>query len=185
MNPNIITYIVTLVAGVLFIIFRQDTDIIDTLTLIAALIFIVPGVVNFIMGLRNSKRTERSFITTFGLMLVSAGAVALGVLMLFIPGFFANYVAITLGILLVLCGIYQLVWALKGAGRPKERWFVAVPLLVVAAGVVVMILQADGITPLLWIITGSVLIAYSLNGFVAMKMLSGRKEMTDSTVVVK
>lgn len=185
MNPSIITYIATLVAGVLFIVFRQDTNIIDTLTFIAALIFIVPGVVNFIVGVRNLRRPQRSFFTTFGLMLVSAGAVVLGALMLFIPGFFANYVAVTLGIVLVLCGIYQLVLVLRGAGESRERWFAVVPVLVVAAGVVVMILQADRITPTLWIATGCVLIAYSINGFVAMRMLTGKVRDKNTTVVVR
>lgn len=185
MNPNIITYISTLIAGVLFIIFRRDTDIIDTLTIIIALIFIVPGVVNFVMGVRNSRRNVRHWTTTFGLMLVSAGAVVLGLFLLFIPAFFANYVAFTLGILLVLCGAYQLIGVLRGAGRAKERWFVIVPLLVVASGVVVMILQADGITPAIWITTGSVLIAYSINGFVAMKMLTGRAKKDPTTVVIE
>ncbi len=186
MNPNIITYIVTLVAGVLFIVYRGESRILDTLTVIAAVIFIVPGLINFILGIRNSRK-EKNWTTTFGLMLVSAGAVALGALMLIFPDFFRNYVAFTLGILLVLCGAYQLVWVLKGTGRPKERWFVVVPVLMFAAGIVMMILRADGFTSGLWITTGCVLLAYSLNGFLAMKMLSGRAagKSGSGTVIVK
>lgn len=187
MNPNIITCLVTLAAGILFIVFRQDTQIIDTLTMIAAVIFIVPGIANFISGLRAARRRERGWTTTFGVMLVSVGAIALGVLMLCFPAFFSNYIAIALGALLVLCGAYQIVYVLRGVGdRKAERWLVVVPMLVVAAGIVVMALQSDGIKPALWIGTGCVLILYSINGFVGMKMLTGRKTADgDQPVIVK
>lgn len=184
MNPNIITYTATLVAGILFIIFRQGTNVLEATNRIVALIFILPGIINFIAGLRNNRRSGKGWTTTFGLMLVSAGAVALGVLMLFFPEFFLPYVAFSLGVVLVLCGAYQLIAVLKGSSKAAERWFVAVPLLTMGAGVAVMVLGDKGMDATWWIVVGSALLAYSLNGFIAMMMLKGRRD-DDRTVIVR
>ena len=186
LTSSIITYLCTMIAGILFIIFRDDSSIIGALTVIIAIIFLVPGVVNFITALRGSRKNQQSTGTSIGMMLVSAGAVALGILMLVFPPFFANYVAFTLGILLALCGIYQTVWVLRSSTSPKHRWFVVGAILVVIAGIVAMILQADKFTPGLWLFTGIVLIIYSLNGFIALKALPARRREFDSnTVVIK
>lgn len=171
MKTNLITFLCTLIAGVLFIVFRTDNQIIDVLTIIIAFIFIIPGIGNFIGGLRALKRNQQKAIANVGLMLISIGAIVLGVLMIAIPDIFANYVALTLGALLALSGIFQLMWLLRSYAVAKSRWFLIGPVLVLIAGVVVMILQADRLTPDLWLTTGIVLIAYSLNGLIAMKLL--------------
>lgn len=185
MNINIITYIATVVAGVYFIVCRES-EVLRTANWIAALIFIIPGIINFVAGLRNSRRNVKGWTATFGLMLVSAGAVALGVLMLAFPSFFLLYVAITLGVVLVLCGVFQLVAVLRGGAKAAgRRWFFVMPLLAMASGVVLMVLQDKGMTPAWWTVTGSVLIAYGINGFVAMSMLKGGSKDGDGTVIVR
>lgn len=184
MNPNIITYLCTLAAGILFIIFRQDTNIIDTLTLIAALIFLIPGVINFVQALKSTRRRESAMGTAIGLMLVSAGAIALGILMIIIPDTFKDYVVIVLGILIMLCGIYQFVHVYRRLAGPKTRWFLVGSVLVFIAGFVVAILKTSGLNANIWLAIGIILIAYSVNGFIALKVLPEKTKDSDGQTIV-
>ena len=185
MNFNIITYIATVVAGVFFIVCRQGSDVLTVTNRIAALIFIISGIINFVTGLRNNRRDVKGWTATFGLMLVSTGAVALGVLMLAFPALFLPYVAITLGVVLVLCGVFQLVAVLRGGAKDVRRWFVVLPLLAMASGVVLMVLQDKDMTAAWWAVTGCVLIACGINGLVAMSVLKGDEKNGDGTVIVR
>ena len=180
---HLLTYICALITGILFIVFHNDSNIITGLTIIAALMFLVPGAINLLTSIFNSRKKNSDTGLSIGLLLVSAGAIGLGILMLAMPPFFADYVAFTLGVLLVICAIYQFVWVLKGSATTSQKWFAAVSVLVAAAGVVLMIVKSDGFTASLWLATGIVLIAYALNGFIAVKVLSSNKK--DDTVVFK
>jgi uncharacterized membrane protein HdeD (DUF308 family) len=88
--------------------------------------------------------------------------------MLFMPETFQNYVAFTFGALLIVCAVMQVLLLVGDVARYKSQyWFMLVPVLMVVAGVVLMILQAEGVTSTQLLLTGVVLIAYSLNGFTA------------------
>lgn len=187
MNPSVIVYAVAAIVGVLFIMFRQDTLILDGLTIIAAVMFIVPGIVNFVTAVRSIKSRELHLAAASGLLVVSAGAVVLGVLMICFPEFFAVYMAVATGILLICCSIFQFVDFVKRIGTLKQvRWFAVVPALVALSGIAVICFYSGGPKPWAWACAGALLIAYGINGFIGMKMLRADKEDDrDLTPIIK
>lgn len=187
MNLNIITYVATLVAGILFVIFRQGTNLLNATNIIVALTFIVPGIINFVTALRSRRNYSASTITTLGLILVSAAAIVLGGMMIFMPEIFLPYIAGLIGVVLILCGIYQLNGVIRLSPKSKERWFMLTPALIMVCGIIVIALGDKGMNELCWIITGVILMAYSINGFIAMQILSSVKikNNTDNNILIQ
>ena len=64
---------------------------------------------------------------------------------------------------MLLCGIVQIIMLARG-GRQTIAWFYVTPLLTLIGGVVIIIIGPGGVTKIINIVTGIILLCYSLNG---------------------
>lgn len=164
---NILTYLCTLVVGILFMILTGKIDLMTLLTRLVGLVFLIPGLLSIISTVGSIRRNEVTRLSGACMSVVAVGAVALGVLMNVFPDFFSRYVAILLGVMLILLGAYQFVLFLRRYNKGTCQWLLTlVPALVVAAGIAIFVVGDKGMTALLWHITGAVLLAFSLNGLI-------------------
>lgn len=167
-NRNYIwTYLFTLIIGVLLLVFTGRTNLFDIIVMIIGALFVIPSVILLFLGFAGKKEPDGTRMSRPWYVAVTAiGGLILGVLLLAMPGFFTKYLLYTLAVILILEGIAQII-NLTGMGNDvggtPAGWFV-MPWLTVAAGVTVIIIGPERIADAITIITGIVMILYSVNG---------------------
>lgn len=172
-----IVYLAALIIGAVLLIFNHQAventqPTLHPVMIAAGVIFVIPGLYLLIASLiphkdANGVVVSRPWISTV------MGIIALiwGVLILCMPGGLLGYLNITLGVSMVIAGLAQITWIIKGRkvnGAPI--WLYIVPLLTIAAGVWVMILKKDYQDPGREVIQGCIisgitLIVWAINGF--------------------
>ncbi len=175
-----LVYLAAAVAGVLLLIFNQQSvedakPILHPLIIGAGIVFVVPGIYQLIASMRP-KRNAAGIIVSRPWFSTAMGIASLiwGILMLCMPGGFLGNLNITLGVSLIIAGLAQIVWIVKGRrtnGAPI--WLYIIPLLVIAVGVIVLMLKRDFQNPghdqlVGCIISGITLVVWAVNGFLSL-----------------
>lgn len=172
-----IVYLAALIIGSVLLIFNHQAvedaqPVLHPIVIAAGIIFVIPGLFLLIASLiphkdSNGVVVSRPWISTvMGIL-----TLIWGVLILCMPNGFLGHFNITLGVSLILAGLAQIIWIIKGRkvnGAPI--WLYIVPLLTIAAGVWILILKADYQNPGKEVIQGCViagitLIVWAINGF--------------------
>lgn len=193
-KPYLLTYLSTLIAGILLLVFTGQTDIFRWIVIIIGILLAVPSlwlIISSSMGRRGiakpkaadigqdveqdveqaASRGRSIFVTICGIC-----GLVFGVILLCMSNFFAHYIVYTLGVLLIICGLAQIVYmAAISALMGINRWFYLMPWLTLIAGVVVIFLGPNGVGSIITWLAGVLLVAYSFNGFVQMAV-SGRQK---------
>lgn len=193
-KPYLLTYLSTLIAGILLLVFTGQTDIFRWIVIIIGILLAVPSlwlIISSSIGRRGSAKPKGAdieqdveqdveqaasrgrsiFVTICGIC-----GLVFGVILLCMSNFFAHYIVYTLGVLLIICGLAQIVYmAAISALMGINRWFYLMPWLTLIAGVVVIFLGPDGVGSIITWLAGVLLVAYSFNGFVQMA-ISGRQK---------
>lgn len=169
-KPYVTTYIVGLVIGALLCIFYNRTNIFTLMVIIIGAIIILPSVIGIGKGFAGKKESDgsRKNLPWYTAVACIIGLVV-GILLISFASFFAGYIVYTLGILLVIAGIVQimcLVAESHDVGGLKVGWY-GMPWLTVAAGVVIVCLGPEKIANFVTILTGIVLVLYGLNGLLS------------------
>ncbi len=166
----ILSYIFTLIIGVLLIVYFNKTNIFEIIVVVIGVCFIIPSLTGIFMGFSGKKqadgtRTPRPWYVGTSAI---AGLVA-GVLLVAMPDFFVKYLVYTFAVIMIFAGIIQILF-LSAEGRDingmPNGWYI-VPWLTVAAGVVILLLGPDRILSALTLVTGIVLTIYSINGLLS------------------
>lgn len=172
-----IVYLAALIIGSVLLIFNHQAvenaqPTLHPVIIAAGIIFVIPGLYLLIASLIPHKDSNGVIISRPWISTVM-GIIALvwGVLILCMPGGFLGYFNITLGVSLILAGLAQITWIVKGRkvnGAPV--WLYLIPLLTIAAGVWVLLLKKDYQDPGREIINGCIiagitLIIWAINGF--------------------
>ena len=131
MNYSIIRCICALVIGVLLVTWPEAAILYLVITI--GVLFLVPGLFSLLGYLTRGKKTGNSF------PIMGLGSMLFGLWLMIMPAFFVGILMYVLGAVLVLAGISQI--ANLSAAR---SWtvvpgaFFVVPVLVLAAGIVVL-----------------------------------------------
>ncbi len=167
-NRNYIwTYLFTLIIGVLLLVFTGRTNLFNIIVMVIGALFVIPSVIMLFLGFAGKKEPDGTRQSRPWYVAVTAiGGLILGVLLLVMPGFFTKHLLYTLAVILILEGIAQII-NLTGMGSDvggtPAGWFI-MPWLTVAAGVTVIIIGPERIADAITIITGIVMVLYSVNG---------------------
>ncbi len=167
-NRNyLLTYIFTLIIGVLLLVFTGRTNLFEIIVVIIGILFIIPSLVLLFMGFQGRKGPDGQRVSRpWYLGVSSVGGLIFGILLVVMPGFFANYLIYTMSILLILVGVAQLInltSASTDVGGMSGLWFI-MPWLTIAGGVTMIIIGPEKIADAVTIITGVLLVLYSING---------------------
>lgn len=168
-NKNYIyTYLFTLIGGVLLIILHSRKQIFEAMCIIIGVAFLVVGILSILSAVFiSSKARQAGAKRSPALIIVSGASFILGLLMVIVPTFFVNYLVYTMGILMFLCGIIQLMNFMPGLGSLGfSYYFLIMPALSILTGILVFVIGADKILNSLALVTGIVLTLYSINGFI-------------------
>lgn len=180
-SPGILTYLFALVIGVLLLCFTGKTNLFESIVIIIGILFMIPSVwlivTSFITrrdpdGQRINKPWYVGTAGCFGLIF--------GILLVCMPGFFSAYIIYTLGVVMILCGLAQIVFFSQvSSAVGSSRWFYLMPWITFVAGIVVLLFGPRLVENVATIVTGCVLIVYAVNGFVGMGSQSRRGRLLD------
>lgn len=164
----IYTYLFTLIGGVLLLILHGRDKIFEGMCIILGVGFLVLGILSLLSAVFISDKARAAGAKRSpALIIVSGASFILGLLMVLVPAFFVSYLVYAMGVLLVLCGVIQLCNFMPNMrGLGFSGYFLVAPVLSLFAGILIFVIGAEKILNSLAILTGVVLVIYSLNGFV-------------------
>lgn len=164
---NIWLNLFALAAGILLLVFANETALFTSIVSIIGILFIVPCAIAFIITVLPPKNPDGSRTVNWFTVFACSLGLAFGICLVAIPGFFASAIIYTLGGILIiagLAGIGFLINTRDGAG--KSIFLYLIPCLVTITGIVVIILGRPRLLDqAAAIITGVALIIFSVNGF--------------------
>lgn len=164
---NWITALIVMLAGILLIVWHSRIDILNWIIIAVGFTLIVPGIYSFISALVRKGEKEKGQIdysASSSTLIASVGAMALGVWMLVNPAFFVGLLAYIFGAILILYGIFHIVF-IGFWSRPLVLpwWMYIIPVLMIGAGVVILCTSVRTMNSVVVLITGISLVASSVN----------------------
>ena len=162
----LLTYLFTLLGGVLLVCLKGRGELFSGISIVLGVVFLLIGVLTMVGNLSLSKTArEAGMKTSPAVILVSVASMVLGLIMVLEPGVFVKYVIYLIGLLLILCGVVQLFNFLPSMRRLGFSWyFLPMPIVSIGVGITVMVLGPE-VANILALLTGIVMIVYSINGF--------------------
>lgn len=162
------TYILTLIGGIALIVLHGSVNLFEAIVIIIGILFLVPGLITLIKVLFPSKTAKATGSNPGGAAAVLASAASIfGILLIVQPHLFTNFLVYAFGILLILCGIGQLMNFGPSMKELSFPWyFMATPILCIGIGAVIIVLGAENIMSVLSLVTGIVLTVYGINGLI-------------------
>lgn len=174
--------VVIAVIGVLLIVWHKETDLYSWLIRALGIILAVPAtyvLLSSLSALRHNRLRASAQITdehtttdlkfnsravAWSLIIVSVATIVLGFWMLINPLFFVGLVSYLFAIVVIIFGILQLV-DVAYLARPVVLpvYFYIMPALLIIAGVVIIFTNVRTIEDVATLITGIMLVLYSLN----------------------
>lgn len=166
-NSSILLNLFAFAAGILLLIFANETALFTSIVIIIGILFIIPSAIAFILSLLPQKNPDGKRPVNWFTVFATALGVAFGICMVAVPSFFASAIIYTFGGILIiagLMGIAYLINARDGVGSTIMLYLI--PSLVTITGITVIILGRPRLLDqAAAIITGIALILYSINGF--------------------
>jgi len=164
-RSNIVTNILILIVGVVFIFMQSRQDVLHAIVLILGILFIAASVLNLIMLYVGKTHADSSSGRISG-VLASGAAIALGIWMTVNPDDIINVIVYAFAVLLILGGLYHL-YMLAYGYRPLRFpvWLYIFPALLVIAGVTMLLIGGPKIQDYIVLITGIAMVIFSACSF--------------------
>ena len=166
-QSSFLTYISALVIGILLLCFHEQAGLLKGIVIAMGILITVPSALMLISSFFTKPAPDGAKqFPTWSTIVVACAGLVLGIWMLVMPGFFVGVTIYTLGVVLILVGIAQIVF-ISGASKPYGGamvWWYAVPILVIVGGLIIVFLGPSILDKAATIVTGILLIVYAVNG---------------------
>lgn len=132
---NLLTNVILLLAGIILIIFHAVPDILIWGARVMGAMFLLPAVVYLIMvAVRHADaRTSADYMG----VLPAVGGLCFGLVMIFKPDKFDEILQLLMGILLVVLGLFHIIYLLLSRNSLNIKgWYFICPIVVAICGMV-------------------------------------------------
>ena len=134
---NLLTNVLLLLLGLVLIVFYSVTDVLRWVAMVAGALFALPSLVYLykVMKRRADVRASTDYLG----VVPAVGGLCFGIVMLSKPGLFVPVVALLMGVLLVVLGLFHIVYLLLSRRvMGVSGWYFVAPLLVVTGGALIL-----------------------------------------------
>lgn len=176
----ILTYVCALAVGILLLAFSNSTGLFSGIVLTIGILFIAASLIGGINALRipavydeRGRISSRHTLLKSSMLVPAAAGLIFGILLVSMPDFFARFIIYTFAAILILLGVAQLM--LCSASR-IGGWSLLVPGLTIAAGIACIIVGHENVDKTMAIITGIMLVAYAVDGFISLRRGARKRE---------
>lgn len=140
---NVIMSVIMAAIGLLFIFLCEKPDLGKSVIYIGGCSFIIPGAYLLLSLFVERKNKKPGSVLSFMTCVCGISAIALGIVMLVKPDLFQKFLVYLFGGLLILASVWQFdVMMRKNRGVLYPLWLAIAPVLLVAAGVILCVLDA-------------------------------------------
>ncbi len=184
---NWLTMIVVLIVGIVLIVCHNRIDLLNWLVVAVGVALIVPSLYSVGVALSNHREVKtlaqdepqvRTAVRST--MWASVGAIALGLWMVCVPGFFVGLVAYFFGAILVLYGIFHIVTIIMASkAYYMPWWFYIIPVLMIISGIIILCTDVRTMNEIVVLITGIALVASAVNSVFEFVGTNSRRRITD------
>lgn len=170
-----LSVLITALVGILLIIFYRRGEILSWVVMLFGACLVIPGLYNLFTTVRMRNKLKQLESSTAGSRNLPAGSltasivasvagIALGVWMLLTPDFFVGLIVYVFGALLLLYGVYELVFA-AWLSRPYRLpyYFYLMPILMIVGGIVILCTTIRTMNQVMMLLTGILLLASVVN----------------------
>ena len=188
-----IAYLAAAILGILLLIFNRDAlSLPETvpatlrgIVLVSGIVLVFPGLLLLLSSFRQRKDENGApVVRPWYSTLTALVCLIWGITCICAPGFLTEYLAVTIGITLIIAGFGQIV-LIVNAARPYSAapWWYAVPFCVACVGVISILLiydtdSLDRSASTAAVVAGISLVVYCVNGIVS---LGRRKRIAAET----
>lgn len=169
-NFSFLRIVSALVIGLILVLFPDRAG--EYLIITVAVIFMIPSLISIINYLVQPAESRRRFPVE------GVGSLLLGVLLIAMSAFFARFVTIVLGFILVMGGVQQIASLLLARRwMPVPVAFYVVPVLVLIGGLVSMI-NPMGVQRTAFILIGAGSLVYAVSELINWSKFTRRRPKT-------
>lgn len=159
--PSILINICLFLAGVLFLLFFNNDNVLKIVAIILGIIFIVPSLIY--LGMVVSHHNEERDATKLMGIFPAIGGLCFGVVLDLKPELFSEILSVIFSVLLIALGLFHIVFMVMSTRRLKFKfWHYIIPLLIIISGVVTLLVTKGNLS-LLILLTGISLILASFS----------------------
>lgn len=157
LNSSVLRGLAAILFGVVLIVWPEQSS--QYLVIVIGLFFIIPGLFSLLNYLMSKKEVRAAL----SFPIEACGSVVLGILLLVFPVFFISILMYLLGILAIIGGVSLIIHLLVKRKRlPLSLWYYVLPVLIVAAGVMILT-NPEKVVEKTFIIFGVVCILFGLS----------------------
>lgn len=162
--PSILINICLFLAGVLFLLFYNNDNVLKIIAIILGITFIIPSLIYLGMVIFHNSQ-ERSATELMGIF-PAIGGMCFGVVLDLRPELFDETLSVIFSVLLIVLGLFHVIFMVMSTKRLKLKfWHYIMPLLIIIAGLVTL-LVTQGNMNLLILLTGISLILASFSALI-------------------
>lgn len=180
MKPRnfLLTYLFTLIGGILLVIFNKSSNLLETVVIIIGILFIIASLLSVgtaLFSRPTQPEVKDKLLTKISVIIPALAALIFGILLVSMPGFFSSWVIYTFAVMMILLGLIQLLFmgfSIRTLGT--SGWYLVVPLIIIATGVICIVMGSEKVANAINMLTGIALIVYSLNGFIGYAHREGK-----------
>lgn len=135
---NLLVSICFLLAGIIFIAFCSSQDVYTIVETALGIVFIVPSILYVCLVM--ARHREQRGMTDYVGIVPAVGGLCFGVVLVLKPDLFIQALSIVFAVLLIVLGMFHLVYmAISGKRAKIVWWYYLAPLAVAVAGIVLLL----------------------------------------------
>lgn len=160
-------------------IFNKSSNLLETVVIIIGILFIIASLLS--LGTAVFSRPsqpevkDKQLLTRISMIVPALAALIFGILLVSMPGFFSSWVIYTFAVMMILLGLIQLLFmGLSIRTLGTSAWYLLVPVIAIATGIICIVLGSEKVSNAINLLTGIILIIYSINGFIGYAHREGK-----------
>ncbi len=159
-RSNLMTAVIVGVVGALLIAFKGRGDLLTWIAVLIGIMFIIPSVYTLCVELFSRDKAR---VTPLA-VITSLGGLGLGIAMCIVPEVFVGIFIYLFAALLILGGIYHVVF-ITWLARPFRLplWFYIVPAVLIVTGIVILCNTVDANASVIVLVTGIGFLLFAIN----------------------
>lgn len=157
-NTNLFQAIIVGIVGVALICLHGRIELLNWVSIAVGLMFVLPSLYVLCSSLGSKQKLPG------GIAFVSVGGIILGLLMCIFPAEFAGFFVYVFAAFLIIFGVFHIVDLASWSKDVKfPFFFYIIPILMVAAGIIILCTNLRDINDAVVLVTGIALVASSFN----------------------
>ncbi len=188
-KPYILMFFFALIGGIALLAFAKTPDIGRSVVMAIGILSVVASAYTLLVAAFSktkygspAKEDEAATVKT-SLLIPAVAGLVFGLILVCMPGFFAQFLIYTYAVMFLICGLTQFMYITSKMGKiGTSKGFLLMPLLTIGAGVLYIICWHNPeLSSTMTLATGIILICFGANGLAGAAHKIGKMHLYKAT----